>query len=797
MKAFRILASVLLLALTLPVMAQSPGFEAKYNLAKEQYNSGKYEQAKTTIRKAIANSPGISDGQRSKGQALIKECDRAIAVLNELHPLRYNVEFSWMEQLDSIEVVAGQPKLLTAVSEDASVCKVDHISGTKIYVRSVVNPDKSPRRTRIVVKMGSKAKPQYVAINQSARPETRKFLELVTVPSHASISIDGGSPGSSPMGMSIEAGSHRIHIEKNGFAMKDTTVVIADDNLEENIRLTMRLFPNFATVSVNILPEEGFSFGEDLPTLRINGQAIDLSGREVLSYDDDNILRRYQVYEDGTIPVPFGDVDITATAPNFDVVRHTCRLKEGDHESVTLTLRAVTGVLKLVDGGRARDAVVILDGKEVGTVDQMSRYALSVGEHTLELLKEGYVSAEQSYVFTVRENEQTVLSVTMVPYVVYEFVSDPSEAKLFINGGYVCNTPTVPLIIRSTDVLEEGMVAEVTKDGYLTSRHVIFPDFDNRETVREEFVLTHVSKLNVDTDDRNLYLTVKTRKDETAPDSTLVNHLLLPADIYLPMRKTPYYVELRRGSTDEVAYRGSLKYDNDQIKGHHIQSWSQNYFQLLNLNAFLLGPKPVAVGEAPAQSGDPQASFRMAGNASLFKFKVVKGFSTAALHGALLMQQNMKEAAPVWVKRPEEDSKIKAGAMGSLPALTFMFLNDELRVGGAIFDYMDVSLLGAYAWYPDFMKYVIPMSHFTGHDLFTGVELSSRLPFGDVNLRAGVQMYFNAKANIYCPDLAGDGASTLDKFYSQQLKMPATFVLSLGISLGGKDSKGENIFRIF
>ena len=391
----------------------------------------------------------------------------------------------------------------------------------------------------------------------------------------------------------------------------------------------------------------------------------------------------------------------------------------------------------------------------------------------------------------MRENEQTILSLAMVPYVVYEFVSEPSEAKLFINGEYVCNTPTVPLIIRSTDVLEEGMVAEVTKDGYLTSRHVIFPDFDNRETVREVFTLTHVSKLNVNTDDRNLYLTVKTRKDETAPDSTLVNHLLLPADIYLPMRKTPYYVELRRGGTDEVAYRGSMKYDNEQIKGHYIQSWSQNYFQLLDFNFFLpINKQAFAVGE-------DQVPFRMLGNASLFKFKVVKGFSTAALHGSLFTQTNMQEPAKIRVRKSAEDPIVDAGAIGSLPALTFMFLNDELRVGGAVFDYMDVSLVGAYAWYPDFLKYVIPMNHFTGHDLFTGVELSSRLPFGDVKLKAGLQMYLNAKANIYSADLADPGAATVDKFYTQQLKMPPMFVLSVGVSLGGKDSKGENIFRIF
>ena len=134
---------------------------------------------------------------------------------------------------------------------------------------------------------------------------------------------------------------------------------------------------------------------------------------------------------------------------------------------------------------------------------------------------------------------------------------------------------------------------------------------------------------------------------------------------------------------------------------------------------------------------------------------------------------------------------------GFLPAATVLFLNDEIRVGGAIFDYMDVSLVGAYAWYPDFLKYVIPISHFTGHDVFAGVELSSRLPFIDVNLKAGMQMYFDAKANLYSADLNKTNASTADKFYTQQLKMPAMFVVSVGISLGGKDSKGDSIIRVF
>ena len=800
MRTFRILVSVLLLTVALPVFAQSPGFEAKYKIAKEQFDNGQYDKAKTTIRKALSNSPGITAAQRNKGQALVKDCDDAIAILNECHPLRGSVDFAYTGGQDSISCVAGQPKLLTATSEDPNVCKVERVEGSTIYIQGLFNPDKAPRRTRIVIRMGSKAETQYVDITQSARPETRKYLEFATVPSHANVSIDGGNPGSSPVGMSVEAGTHRIHIEKNGYAMKDTTIVIADDNVEENIHITTRLRPNFATVSVNLLPEEGFSFGDELPVLRLNGQSINLSGRDVLSYDDDSFLHRYEVYQDGTIPVPFGDVDVYASAPKFETARYNCRLKEGQHENITLVLKAVKGVLQLVDAGKARDAMVVLDGQEVGTVEQLDRYVIGIGEHSLQLSKEGYIAEQSSYSFVIKENEMTTLPVAMIPFQVFAFTSTPKDALVYINGEYFGSTPTVPVAIKETEV-RDGLQIDIRKDGFMPSRRQLTPDFERRDTLVEHFALTKVSSLNVTTDDKNLYLVVKTSKHDKSADSTLVNRLQLPTQINLPVRKKPYYVELRRGGTDAVAYRGKLKFNRESKRRHHIQSWSRNNFHLISADLFVPAPMvglQAPFGPQPQTFGKNNVVFQPVGNASLFKFRLFPGFSTSVLHANMMLQEHLfKGEVAQDVKVPKQNGDLVSTAQpgGILPGFTVLFLNDELRLGGAISDYMDVDLVGSYAWYPDVLKTIIPLSHFTGHEVFAGLELASRLPFLNITLKAGYQMYFNAKANFYSAELAS--GETKNKFYTYDLNIPGQIVFGVGISLGGRDSKGDSIIRLF
>lgn len=800
MKSFKLLAAVVLMAFVLPLGAQNPGFETKYKLAQEQYQKGQYETARNTIRKALSNSPGISDEQRTRGQNLVRDCDHAISIRDVLEPTRPTLELPFMEVLDSVSVVAGQPNVLRVVSEDPSVVKIEKVVGTMVYYRSCFNAAREPRSTRIALRMGKKG-PVYIQVNQAGRPETRKYVELVTTPSHASVSIDGGTPGSTPFGLSMLAGEHRLHIEKNGYAMKDTTLVIADDNITETLQVQIPLRKNFATVTVNILPEEGFSFGDNTPQLRLNGQTVNLSSREFLSYDDDNLLHRYEVYQDGTIPVSFGQLDVWASAPNFESVRYQCRLTEGQHEDITLTLNALKGTLRVVDAGKARDAVVLIDGEEIGTVGPSSSFTVAIGDHNLEVRKAGHVSEESVYPFTIKEKETTTLSVSMALFDSYVFTSTPEDAQVFINDEHIGNTPTEAWAVRESDLRDGFLNVEVRKNGFWPNRRQIRPVFENSGLVStEHFTLQRTGRLMVSSDDNDLNLIVKTRRGDKDPDSILVNRVPIAAEVDLPLRAKPYYVELRRAGTDRLAYRGKMRFSNPEKTRHYIQSWSKDNFQLLSANYNLWGVPLQAAGEGfkPFQTTlgveDYLKDYRHMGDVGLFKIMLFQGLSTSIFHGALLMQQ---EQGTAYVTNEKGNLVALTQAAGYLPAVTVLFLNDELRIGGAILDYLNVCAVGTYAWYPDVLKKLIGFNHFTGHDIFAGVELSSCLPFINLNVKAGVQMYRGAKVNFFSKELGNAAQDVETGYFPQDLNIPDMFVIKVGFSFGGKDSKGENMIRLF
>ena len=104
----------------------------------------------------------------------------------------------------------------------------------------------------------------------------------------------------------------------------------------------------------------------------------------------------------------------------------------------------------------------------------------------------------------------------------------------------------------------------------------------------------------------------------------------------------------------------------------------------------------------------------------------------------------------------------------------------------------------SYAWYPPLTK-ILPLTHMSGHDAFLGGEISSRIPIFNVNIKAGVQLFYG-QANILAPNGAIKTTMVSDRYYSEPYVVPfhrAEFVVTLGIKLGDHDSKGNNILRVF
>ncbi len=778
----KIISTLFLLFLFVLAYAQNPDFTLKYKQAKNLFEKGSYEQARTSIRSTL-KLPGLSQDQKNEGNKLASQIDYAIAYRDRLNLGAEELRVGYRNGVDSITVDAGKLSAVT-VSSSQSWCRAE-LKNNYIYINTDFNPDKTPREAAVTVKMG-KVKTKKISVFQAQRDETTKHIVVTSTPQRAHISVDGEAPVTGDFERDLISGPHKFRIEKNGFAVKDTTIVVEDDlRSDQVINYHLNLEPQFARLILKVVPEEGFSFDRDPVNFRLNGVMVESSPREIFSYDDDREIQRYSLYQDGSIPIPSGQLDIEAFATNYETQRlHYDRIQSGEDLSVTITLKPITGYLTLIDSGKARDAVAFLDGKNIGAVADISNKPVLIGEHVLNFQKAGYLSEEESYTVQIKQNESSLLNVAMLRYVPYVFTTTPPDASVTVDGVYVGNTPTKPYVLREKGG-DNSFEVQVSKDGYLSMSRTVTPDFNSRETVMEEFRMPATKKVAFDSDGSDLRLVLKNRRNG---DTTFVKDVLLPAEVDIPIRSKPYYVELHRAGQRRLAYKGHFTFDNPSKDRHHIQSFSKENFQILSGNYFLSGMPEAQIGDK---------AFKNMGTVNFMKFRLFPGVSTSVAKGGLFMGVN-PEVPVSYTKTSGETGAVSEGTYNYLPAISFLFINEELRIGGAIIDYLDVNALATYAWYPDFFKQIFGFSHIAGHDIFIGAELSSRIPVLNVSLRAGVQMYKGLTANIY--DSSMSTSSDLSKKY---ITMPVSgipesmFVVSVAVSLGGKDSKGNNIIRVF
>lgn len=768
-----------LLVLAMPLFAQNPDFERKFQVAQDLYNQGQYEKARTAINNTLNNLPSLSNGQIQRGKSLSSQCDQAIANRDRLDVAKSTVEVPFGSAVDSISFVAAKPQLVKATSS-ASWCKIDKVENGKVYFSTEMNPDKkASRQANITISM-ARIKTRKVSVIQAARPETVKQVSIRTVPDRARLMVDGSLPITGSWEGKLDSGPHKIHVEKSGYFAKDTVINVMDDmRVDQDMKLVLQLAPTFGYLKVEVLPQEGFHFDDLRPyELIVNGRTVE---NDNFSYDDDRDIMRYSQYEDGTIPVPVGLVTVAATAKSFDQERQDVQVRAGEVVPVTLVLQARYGRLSLIDAGQARNAIASIDGKPVGAVQDLTNYHVSVGEHSITLDKPGFLAMESTYVVDVHENEDVTLNVAMSRFVPYVFESNPADAKVYVDGDFIGNTPTKPYMLREVSSGKTFRV-EVVKDGYLTAKEYIAPDFQDIDVQTKSFSLMQTNRLKVITDEADLQIIVKNSRNG---DSTFVEGITLPSEIALPLREKPYYVELHRLGQTYPAYRGRLKFDTPEKTQHRIQAWSETEFVPLAASLFLAGPKPVTL----SPTGIPK-DYKLLGTLNLLRFRIFHGLSTSALKGTFFLPVDKTVSLAKAASGTEKAVAIANENL--LPAATCLFLNGDLRIGGAIIDYVDVDFLASYAWYPTFIKKLMGFSHVSGHDLFIGAEVSSRFPYANVSLRAGMQMYPNLTANFY--NTNNSSSQKEEGYISVPLNYPSMFVVGIEIAIGGK---GNSIMRLF
>lgn len=775
-----------LLFLILPVcslLAQNPDFQRRYEQAEQLYNQGQFEKARTAIQNSLRNLPSLSAEQIQLGRVLETRCTQAISKRDQLDMATSNLEVGYQRGLDSLAFTAARPSTVKAVSSDPLWFKVERVTDKYIVYSTEFNPDKSPRKTQLTVTMGKIRR--TVQVQQAARPETQKRVVIRTEPDHATVSVEGKQPVSGMWEDMLPSGVYKVRAEKNGYYPKDTVVTVVDDMQIGQIQdVVMKLAPQFAKLKVDILPEAGFTFGQEPVILTLNGVAV-AAPREEYKYDDDRDIQRYCYYADGTIPVSPGWVDVIVSCKNFESVKTQVQARAGEEIPITFTLKPYSGYLTLIDEGQSLDAVVKMDGEVVGTVRDLVRKPVLVGDHLITLEKDGFISRETNYPVSVKEQEEVSVGVSMVRFRPYVFTSTPADATVTVDGDVIGYTPTEPFYLRDLGP-DHVYKLVIEKEDYLAVQRDIVPDFSAQDVVTEHAKMQTAHKFGFSADEGDLLLTVKDRR---SGDSLYVNKVPLPAEIGLPWRDKPYYFEVSRIGERHLAYRGNFRFNEGTKDNLYVRSWSKSDFSILSGNYFLAGPPEFNLG----LNNKP---YKAIANANLIKFRIFSGLSTSVIRATLFQGTDSGTQLEIPQSAGESVRSLLLENANYLPGFTFLFLNGEFRVGGAVLSVLDANAVVTYAWYPDFWKKLIPISFMSGHDLFIGAEVSTRFPIANVNLKAGMQMYPNLRANIYSSDYKA-ASNEQANFYIQDVPIPSMFVVSIGFSLGSKDSKGNNILRVF
>lgn len=762
--------SIVLLCL-FPFILSAQEYKTFLEQGQKLYNERQYDAAIKVLRAGLA---GTDDKGKAELSDWIKKCNdtkSALAAKAKADRERFtlstgNVSFFSEGGTYEITVDAAGDWI---VSDSPEWCEME-CKANALSVNCKANRELIMRTGDIRLKMtyidGKTIREKYaiVSVSQDAREIETRQIRFVTVPRNASIRFpDDKISGSSSDTFSLNEGSHRAIISKPMYNSAEIVFEIDPEEKETVIYKHVDLEPQFSSLCISIKADDGSMISEeDMPICRIGEHYIDLSpyftGRGNKTFDSEDEIAFYKMYDGNIIPVEPGIYSLSVMAENFYPFEDSVVVNDNSSLQVSIVLKPHKGLLQVFNGGGADGAKIFVDKKEVGVIP--SNISLPKGSHVVEFSKPEYISEKKSYLVEIGDSDSQILDVKMLPYTVVTITSEPSHAEMHLDNDDVnIYTPIV------NDKIAQGIHNyQIEKQGYLTQ----FGEVNiTGDSLSLHYVLPEAFPLNILTD-RDEELMVKVRSSDgkvlTTPD------LSISEPIYLPYGK--YYLELYQHITvfnqvariaDELVYKGKLDFHGqDQVKK---LTFSKNRFALIG-GTISTGVKASATGEGPI-NGDYCAY----ANAEFAKFELFKGYTTSLVKGSVFKN----------IQNNNSPEFLFSG--------TFAFLNGEMRIGGAIHDNLDISVLGSYMWTPSINEMdIISCDYVSGWNWFAGIELSSRIPIFNGYLRIGWN-------GINC-DINSTKSSTGNNYTSTPL-VGGAMMASIGFTLGGKDSKGASMIRVF
>lgn len=661
-----------------------------------------------------------------------------------------------------IGVTAGQR---WTVSQCPQWC-VASAESEALLVTVEPNPERTPRSGLIVVSMGKIT--ATLEVEQEERPLVSANIVIRTVPEKALIRVDD-EQATLKNKCTLSEGRHIIRLEKDGYMRKDTVVTICPSSPSDTT-YHFTLTREFATLSVNITAVPGYEF-TNLPVLEINGNNVDLHPRDLNDFDKDQPIAWYSLYKGNEIPLRYSDDYIVkVSADGFHTQTRSIVLdRENNHMALSFELAPLCGTLSLADEENATGALVFINDQEAGSIPFTGK-VLQCGDYKVRVVKPGYRTAEDEFNITIDRDQETALRISMFPFSSYYITSEPAYCKVFVDGVAAGTTPV------SLPMKEGEHVLTISKDGYFPETRTISTDL-SQHSHPVEVTLEKTYPLNVRSAKESYDLIIAKGKGNNK--KVYYDTLSTPVTVQLPLSKERYNVKLMRYGK-RCMYRGKFRFDDPKKNELNLLAWTPGV-TLLSADWYLLRPPMFSYTDDKTAPDAPTAfNYNRLADINVGTIPVLRGLSTTLAKGSLFWED--------WgATRAETDP----ASPKVIPALTILFLNGDFRMGGAIFQYMDVNLLASYAWYPN-LSSILQFSHMSGHDIFFGLELNSRVPIFNLHLKAGLQAFYG-QGNILRP-----GTYKID--IQQAYTVPVQkfcFVISAGFTLGTHKTRGQNLLRIF
>ena len=802
----KILAILTLMAMTLCAYAQSVEDQQKkqqteasiaiFKQAQEAYETGNDNAAKRLFQQ-IVNMPAAPLELRDRAAAIIAIIDeRTVTVQTTSGP-----EVHYTEKMTNISA-DGDFREITVSSRSnwqitslPSWCSIEEQSRKYIKIWCSENPTKGYRSGIIVITASGIDK--LINIEQKPGVEKKGRVYFKTNPHNTYISSSDGSTNYSSSPLVFGKGEYNITVSKDGYKSKDTLIVI--NEVADTTRIIeVELEPVFGKLEPLARSESGDIINDIEVTIGVHKIDMkDLANSH--SFDDRADIRYYSLYKEGVIPLSPGDYDVTISAEGHRPVTRNVHIDVGETTRLEVPMEFIMSKIVVRNEKNAEGAEVRIPQLGIiGTVGDT--LTVPVGRYDIEVKKEGYLLDVGILTAEVKREGIQVLEASMIRTVPMYISTVEGGERVKINGeqmNYQKPYHQFSLIDGETyDV-------DITKPGYwhivkhieVTPKDTLF-DFRNLQ-------FTKIDTLVIDSDLPNLEIKLYRHGDPEkldyaegarTPEAGEKTELLIPYGKYKIILEDDDEIKRAR----KTAYRGTFKF-TEKTKGKYFNSWMKSGLETMRFLTVEGTLKPSYDSSSPDFMSMPL-------KASVGEFAITRGLSTVLLTKAAMIYtegMNFPDNLP-------DNYYTKL-----LPALSLPLTSWDFRIGGGFCQYGDISLMLSYSYYIDLdniaqgfsdkfikkeeNKYAGNLGdffYFSGHDVFAGLEVGSRIKCFNIYARAGVQYL---KGNRYYSYYSGN-TNTIDAPTYTDIRFPVnqtTFIIAVGFNIGSGRAKGQNILRIF